>query len=76
MRQHITRTSQINLWDFLTSFDFLTAPNTDLSTNRGKQLLFHVFAVLVAQSCLTLHNSMDCSPLGSSVHAFGGVGQI
>ena len=36
MRQHITRTSQINLWDFLTSFDFLTAPNTDLSTNRGK----------------------------------------
>ena len=24
--------------------------------------------VLVAQSCLTLCDSMDCSPLGSSVH--------
>ena len=22
----------------------------------------------VAQSCLTLHNPMDCSPLGSSIH--------
>ena len=24
--------------------------------------------VLVAQSCLTLHDPMDCSPPGSSVH--------
>ena len=28
----------------------------------------HVFKVLVAQSCLTLCNSTDCSLLGSSVH--------
>ena len=26
--------------------------------------------VLVAQLCLTLSNSMDCSPPGSSVHGF------
>ena len=26
--------------------------------------------VLVAQSCLTLCNPMDCSPPGSSVHGF------
>ena len=28
----------------------------------------HCVCVLVAQSCLTLHDPMDYSPLGSSVH--------
>ena len=27
-----------------------------------------IFCVLVSQSCLTLSNPVDCSPLGSSVH--------
>ena len=33
----------------------------------GKQQLF-IFQCMHAQSCLTLCNPMDCSPLGSSVH--------
>ena len=28
----------------------------------------HCVCVLIAQSCLTLHDPMDYSPLGSSVH--------
>ena len=32
------------------------------------QLVDHKVKVLVAQSCLRLCNSMDCSPPGSSVH--------
>ena len=34
-------------------------------------LIFRIFRkvkVLVAQSCLTLYDPMDCSPSGSSVH--------
>ena len=30
--------------------------------------LWHLCSVLIAQSCQTLCNSMDCSPPGSSVH--------
>ena len=47
----------------------------------GMGVLSHVFSVsvsysklkvLVAQSCLTLCNPMDCSPTGFSVHGFSG----
>ena len=37
----------------------------------GKRcLLLSWLSVLVAQSCLTLCDPMDCSPPGSSVHGF------
>ena len=39
-----------------------------LSTQSNKQLSFDADCVLVTQSCPTLFNPMDYSPLGSSVH--------
>ena len=38
----------------------------DLTTEQ--QQLMTYMKVLVAQSCLTLHDPMDCSPSGSSAH--------
>ena len=46
----------------------------DLDTTQRRQpcimgsTLFHIVLCLVAQSCPTLCNPMDCSPPGSSVH--------
>ena len=37
-------------------------------TIQAMYTLLHPPSLLVAQSCLTLCNPMDCSPLGSSVH--------
>ena len=41
------------------------------SEEELKSLLMKV-KVLVSQSCLTLCNSVDCSPPGSSVHVYAG----
>ena len=38
------------------------------SLNTRKKKIWFLALVLVAQSCLTLCNPVDCSPLGSSVH--------
>ena len=35
---------------------------------KGTHTLFSVWCVSVAQSCLTLHDPMECSPPGFSVH--------
>ena len=47
---------------------------SNLGLRHYKQILYHLshqgrkVKVLVTQSCLTLCDSMDCSPTGSSVH--------
>ena len=39
-----------------------------VGVNLGRALNVMEVKVLVTQSCLTLCNPVDCSPLGSSVH--------
>ena len=38
----------------------------DVFQNRSTESFYNALLCLVAQSCLTLCNSMDCSPRGSS----------
>ena len=57
----------------------LVAQGSILSLLHGKQILYHLnhqespqfpyVLCLVAQSCLTLCDPLDCAPPGSSVHS-------
>ena len=49
---------------------FFTTSNTweAQSDDKPHQTLNSIYVCLVAQSCLTLSNPLDCSPPGSSVH--------
>ena len=55
------------LWTLCMSFCEHTLLYVELPDQHLKQLFQHVLC-LVAQSCPTLGNPMDCSPPGSSVH--------
>ena len=63
----------ISLWDNLTNFLGFKPYTLWINMyfflqNDSSFLSMDVYCVLVTQSCLTLCDPTDCSPLGSSVH--------